>query len=347
MGTELNRRSFLAVTAALGLSLYARPARCAGSSGHRVRGVVIAPADTLTWPWPEKAAAAGINTIALHAAPADTEAFVKTDAGQTFLAACATRNIAVEYEQHAFGALLPRTLFEKNPGFFRMNDNGERVADANLCVSSTEAVALVCENARRFTATLQPTTHRHFFWLDDGQPMCRCPKCRELSDTEQALFIENAIIRALRSDDPAATLAHLCYHNTLAPPVQVKPEPGIFLEFAPIGRRHDRPLNDASIPAHVEQLGLLDANLAIFGAEGAQALEYWLDVSRFSGWKRENLTAIPWDPEVLRADAEVYAGRGIRNITTFAVWLDGEYVRRFGEPPLDAYGQGLAAIENA
>jgi len=39
-------------------------------------------------------------------------------------------------------------------------------------------------------------------------------------------------------------------------------------------------------------------------------LEYWLDVSRFSGWRREKLTKIPWNGEVFRSDLEEY-GRGL------------------------------------
>jgi hypothetical protein len=43
----------------------------------------------------------------------------------------------------------------------------------------------------------------------------------------------------------------------------------------------DRP--DA--PTHGQPLDALGASLAWFGAEDAQVLEHWLDVSRFSGWK--------------------------------------------------------------
>jgi hypothetical protein len=41
-------------------------------------------------------------------------------------------------------------------------------------------------------------------------------------------------------------------------------------------------------------------------------------------------------------DLRTYGGRGIRRVTSFAVWLDGQYVKRHGEPPLREYGQGLS-----
>ena len=113
------------------------------------------------------------------------------------------------------------------------------------------------------------------------------------------------------------------------------------MEFAPIRRSYNRPL---SHPSHREVLDCLDANLAVFGARGAQALEYWLDLSRFSGWKRENVMRLPWRREVFLDDLATYSGRGIRHVTSFAAWLDGDYTGRFGLPPLGEYGEGLDAV---
>ena len=153
--------------------------------------------------------------------------------------------------------------------------------------------------------------------------------------------MENAVLKALRHVDAKATLAHLCYQNTLKPPSQVKPEAGVFLEFAPIHRRYDAPLRCCDIPAHAAAQEALAGNLAVFGQAGAQALEYWLDVSRFSEWDRAKLTKIPWNNDVFLDDLDYYASCGICHVTAFACWIDGEYVRRFGNPPLQEYGRGL------
>jgi hypothetical protein len=50
---------------------------------------------------------------------------------------------------------------------------------------------------------------------------------------------------------------------------------------------------------------------------------------------------IPWNEAVFRDDLETYARRGIRHVTTFAAWLDGDYARRWGVAPVRAYGAGL------
>ena len=49
------------------------------------------------------------------------------------------------------------------------------------------------------------------------------------------------LLRALRLHDPRASLAHLAYLNSLEPPKKVRPESGVFLEYAPIRRRYDTP----------------------------------------------------------------------------------------------------------
>lgn len=307
----------------------------------RTRGLVLLPEDLTLADWPQRAQAAGLTTVALHATPHAVATFIASEPGQQFLAQCRQRGLQVEYELHAMADLLPRALFQKDPRFFRMNENGERTPDANLCVRSERALEIVCENAVAFARTLRPTTGRYFYWGDDVKPWCRCPACRSLSDAEQAVIVENRLLKALREVDSRARVSHLAYQNTLWPPTQVRPESGIFLEYAPILRRYEIPYAQQNDPAQPDPLQALDANLELFDVREAQALEYWLDVSRFSRWKRPAVR-LPWKSGVFAADLDAYGARGIRHITTFAAWIDAAYVAAFGEPPLQEYGAGLA-----
>ena len=305
------------------------------------RGVVLTPEDFSLREWPEWAHSAGLTTIALHHGRAVSEVvkFVDSDPGQDTLAQARRLGLEVEYELHAMSDLLPRRLFEKERNFFRMDEKGDRVPDYNLCVHSARALEIVAENAVLFARTLRPTTGRYFFWGDDGRPWCHCSKCRDLSDSEQALVMENAVLKALCRHDERATLAHLAYAGTMKPPHQVKPERGVFLEHAPIGRRYD--LAYAEQREGRDGLDHLDANLNVFPSETAQVLDYWLDVSRFSDWRRP-AKKLPWRRDVFLADLETYAARGIRHVTTFAVFIDAEYVKRHGKPDaLQEYGDGL------
>ncbi|WP_343702106.1 DUF4838 domain-containing protein [Chitinophaga sp.] len=339
---KINRRTFLNRTApAMGAlllpSLISRAmAGPAAYEGLKTRGVVLATEDLETLNWPLLARDAGLTTIGTHITPSQVSAFIQSPKGQQFLADCKKYNIEVEHELHSMHDLLPRDLFAKNPEMFRMNEQGTRVPDYNCCVSSTPALNVIAENAVKYAAVLTPTTGRYFYWIDDAVPMCKCPQCKGYSDTDQALIIENAMLRALRKKDPRATLAHLAYVNTMPPPKNVKPEEGIFLEFAPIYRQWNRPLSDAAAGVdapkqghggrltHGETMQLLHDNLAVFPVATAQVLEYWLDVSLQSKWKKP-ARQVDWHPAVCSADVKTYADAGIRHITTFAVYIDGQY----------------------
>ena len=327
--------------------------RTDGKQGLTTRGVVVTVDDLKTLNWPKLAKQAGLTTIGTHIHPEQVATFVRTGQGQSFLEDCRKYNIQVEHELHAMGDLLPRNLFEKNPDMFRMNEQGQRVNDYNCCPHSKEALEIISENAVKYAKVLTPTTMRFFYWIDDAVPMCHCNQCKNFSDSDQALIIENAMIKALKKEYPNATLAHLAYVNTLTPPAVIKPEPGIFLEFAPIYRRWDRSLNDKSAGkiapkqgnggffSHGQTIEQLYANLAVFPVETAQVLEYWLDVSLQSGWKKP-AKKIDWHPDVCRKDVAVYQKAGIRHITSFAVYIDGAYKKDYGNLDfLNEYGKIL------
>ncbi len=351
------RRAFLRAAARLGLLLPASwLAACRATSRTRdaatdgpfflTRGVVLVPDDLTLADWPERAHAAGLTTIALHHGlqPSIVAGFIRSEAGERFLADCRRLGLAVEYELHAMGELLPRELFARDPSLFRVDEKGERRGDVNLCVHSRRALDFVAENALRLDATLPPTTHRRFFWGDDGAPWCRCAECAALSESDQALIVENHVVAALRRVDPYAELAHLAYANTLAPPTQVRPVPGVFLEFAPLEMRFRRQLTSLGDPANAAVLAALDANLAVFPRATAQALEYWLDDSMYSNWRRP-ASELRWSDEAFAADVLLYAARGVRHVTSFAVYLDADYVARFGFPDAVArFGARLRGV---
>lgn len=251
--------------------------------------------------------------------------------------------------------LLSREYRHRDLNLFRVDESGRRNPDANCCPHSAEGLEIIAAQAVAWAKVFRPTTHRYFYWPDDGRQWCRCSQCREFSASEQALLVENHVIRALRSYDPKATLAHIAYSWTLPAPRRVNPEPGVFLEFAPIQRDYATSLADrnaktlsAQPPDPPTNGGYLDGladNLKVFGTEGAQALEYWLDVSKFSGWTRP-ARQLPWNAAVCRADVAAYRDLGVRHFTTFACYMDADYVKRHGDPQavLDEYGAALKTV---
>ena len=269
------------------------------------------------------------NLIGLHAAtsndPIDTlEAFIRSEAGRAFLDLCARKGVDVEYELHALETLLPRSLFGAHPEWFRENEAGERVADYNLCFSSEAVIEAIRPQLERLLDWMKPTTHRYFLWPDDKEwRYCSCAQCRELTPSEQTLLFENRLLALLREYDPQATLAHLAYHQTLPAPVKVRAAEGIFLEYAPILRDYADPLPPA------QQQALRD-NLLAFPPHSQHILEYWLDESMNSRWKKAALQPLSFDPAQCERDVALYRELGAASITNFATWLNADYIARYG-----------------
>ena len=348
----MKRRDFLkqaAAMAAIGVG-----GCMAGGRGSRnaaaTRGVVVSARDLSgAFDWPRLAHDAGLTTIATHIGPRDVMPFIMSGRGERFLDACARYGLQVEHELHAIDWLLPRDMFASDPSLFRMNAKGERTPDSNCCPSNPFAIEVIACRAVEAARICRSTTGRHFFWMTDNGEKCNCRKCKGLSGAEQAVIVENAIVRALRAEiDPNATLAHLAYQFTMDPPRLVKPDPALFLEFAPIERwrakgvQRREPLADGG-----PWLEKLDRLLEVFPSATAQALEYWLDASLFSKWQKP-LAKIPWDAARTRDEIAAYRKRGIRHFTTFAVNVDDDYVADFGADSLACvreYGRLLAAAE--
>ena len=312
----------------------------------RTRGAVVGVKDLCgSFDWPKLAYEAGLTTLATHIGPEDVMPFVQSDRGRRFLDDCRRYGLEVEHELHAMDYLLPRNLFAKEPELFRMDADGRRSPKSNCCVSNPRALEIIASRAVEVAKVCRPTTGRYFFWFSDNGNLCHCPTCRDLCGADQALIVENAIVRALRAEiDPRATLAHLAYQVTMETPT-LTPDPAIFLEYAPIRRwREGTLVGRKDLVPDGEFVSRLEDLLKVFPAETAQALEYWIDASLFCGWKRP-LVRIPWDAERMRADVRAYRRLGIRHITSFAVDIGDAYVSAFGADVHDVvrtYGSILA-----
>ena len=338
---SISRTIILTLFAAVFSTACKRPATYFG-----MRGAVLSVEDLETADWPRIAHENGINTLGTHITPDQVLRFWESEKGRRFQEDCRRYGIEVEHELHAMSALLPRTLFAEDSTMFRMDEHGRRTPDYNCCVSSPRALDTIASRALYYAHHLTATNHRYYFWLDDGAPICQCPECAQYSASEQALIIENRMLESIRTYDPQATLAHLAYYSSLQAPRKVKPHEGIFLEFAPFQRRLDRPITDSvsevnAIGYNARNLDYLKQNLEVFPAETAVVLDYWLDVSMASGWKKPAVE-LPWNGDVFRSDIATYASMGLRHITTFAVYMDSTYFSTYPSPTyLREYGETL------
>lgn len=294
---------------------------------------------------------AGINVLGLHNWDGDNAfhekiermiRFFETPAGGRLRNTLDEAGIELEFELHAMSWLLPRHHYDEHPEWFRMNEAGERTPKDNFCPSNVEALAEAATRAVLLARLLRPTSGRYYLWQDDNKSWCRCKACRVYSDSEQTLLVMNALLEALRQEAPDTKLAYLAYAETLEnPPAKVAPSPGVFLEIAGPAIHQMKEEHPLPISTSEKYQRAVARNVELFGVKDAQVLEYWLDVSFHSRW-RKPVRPIVWEADSVKRDIAFYRGLGFRSITSFAVFMDEAYFAAHGTPPVADYGRLLA-----
>ena len=203
--------------------------------------LIIYP-DELSKKWIDKIADAGIGAVGIHSRGGGWAVeslrklceLTKTDEYRNLVDYAKSLGLGFEYEMHAAGYLLPRELFHEHPEYFRMNGEGVRTDDFNFCVTNPEAMEIFATNAATLATSLYGSSHDFYFWMDDGHDLhCHCPNCSKLTPSDQQLLVLNRVLCKIREKIPDARVAYLAYIDTIIPPTVIKPEDGIFLEYAP------------------------------------------------------------------------------------------------------------------
>jgi hypothetical protein len=192
----------------------------------------------------------------------------------------------------------------------------------NVCGTSTAALAVVGRRARELRALLPHTGSIHV-WGHDlwSGGWCACSGCRRLSPSDQALRVGNAVAAGAGVD-----VFHLAYHDTIAPPTTVRPDPGVVAEFAPRERCYGHALDDATCAVNLRYRAALEAHLALFEGR-VDVFEYYGDAILFGG------CAVPL-LEVIARDLDFYAHAGVRGVSCLV----------FGTYSLSAYGANVEAF---
>ena len=186
-----------------------------GDVFFQTRGIILSWDDVKkpeVLDWLKLSENAGITTLSVFGADIYSAEY------QEFVSKCREKSIDIEYQEHMMATLLPRDLFKEHPAYFRMDENGQRTADFNCCPSSEEALSIIAANAKVAAQKCTSSNNKYYYWLDDGGKRCHCKLCDKYNDSDQALLIENQIIRALKEVNPQAKLAHLAYQGTIPAP---------------------------------------------------------------------------------------------------------------------------------
>ena len=309
-------------------------------------GMIIHPGE-LSKKWIDRLADAKVNTLGIHpeggaGAPKSLERLLellKTPEYRALIDYARSRGLRIEYEIHAAGYLMDKSLFAEHPEYFRMNSAGERTSDWNFCVSNPDALALFARRAAELAQALYGSGKDFYFWMDDGRGIhCNCPKCRALSPSDQQYLALRAAIGEIRRHIPDARMAYLAYIDTIEPPTAVENDGAIFLEYAPFekytARGEDREERISREKAMIAPL------LDCFGRENAKVLEYWYDNSLFSRWKKPPARFV-LDEEAMQRDVREYREMGFARASTFACFLGDDYEELYGEADIRPFARAF------
>lgn len=305
--------------------------------------MIIHP-DELSELWIDKLVEAGVSTLGIHPAGGNLAyetlesliALMKTPKYRALIDYARDRGLEIEYEIHAAGYLMPRDLFAEHPEYFRENEKGMRTNDMNFCVSNPEAMDLFAERAAELATSLYGSSHRFYFWMDDGHKIhCHCPKCRSLSPSDQQLLaLEKALLK-IREKLPDATLAYLAYMDTVVPPTRVPAPDGIFLEYAPLEKYTAKGENAEELIKREKEM--MVSLIRYFENGTKKVLEYWYDNSLFSRWKKPPVR-FELDEATMRREISEYKSVGFDSISTFACFLGADYNALYGDVDVKPFG---------
>jgi hypothetical protein len=245
------------------------------------------------------------------------------------VAAARERGMRIEVGGHGMSLLLPRRCFRKTPQAFRMSE-GSRTPDHNFCPSSPEAREIISANSAKLFR-LYPEADVIHSWADDipGGGWCSCPKCADLSVSDQALMATNILADALKECLPGAQISHLAYQDTENVPARTTPRPNVCLLWAPRMRCYAHGADEPGCAENALHCGPQFRTLNDFfrrsGAQPSRVFEYYLDTILFPA-------VIPFLPGTLAKDMRFYRDAGAHTVQAL---MTGSTAWAF--PPLNAW----------
>ena len=301
-----------------------------------IKELIIHP-DELSVKWIDRLADAGVEVLGIHSVGGNDAALhlskmldlMKNEEFRRLIDYAKSRGLEIVYELHAAGYLMPKEHFDVHPEYYRMNDAGERTADHNLCVSSSDALSLFARNAARLAKSLYGSSDKYYFWMDDGHgTACRCPRCKKLSPSDQQLIAVNAMLREIKKENPKAQMAYLAYMDSIVTPNETVAEEGVFLEYAPFEKYTATGDNSAQLIR--QEAEAVPALLEFFGREDAKVLEYWYDNSLRSNWTKPPKKFVI-DKDGMKRDLTEYRALGFPSVASFACYLGADYEALHGD----------------
>ncbi len=169
---------------------------------------------------------------------------------------------------HTFRTLVPpEKYFNDHPEYFSEN-NGVRVADAQLCLTNPDVFRIVVEELRRRIEE-NPTAR---FWSvsqNDTYVPCRCANCRAIDSAEGSPSGSIlAFVNRVAGEFPDKTISTLAYLYSRKAPAHLKPAPNVNIMLCSIDCNRSRPIaedpKNASFVSDLKDWAALTNNIFLW-----------------------------------------------------------------------------------
>lgn len=228
---------------------------------------------------------------------------------------------------HLIPRLLPRSLFDTNPDYFRMDPTGKRMPNGNFCASNKDALALVAENAVTHLKE-HPYSHNLEIWGEDVRDgsWCYCPECSRMTVQDQYLTVCNAVAKKVKEAGYTIDIDAIAYHDSIEPDVTITPEPNLKMMWAPRERSYGHALNDMGSDRNQWYRECFEKWAEIFGPKNMDLFEYYNDNILFRTFPISC-------PHLIAGDVQYYTDTGLDN--HYLLCHLGDYA--FQSEPLSCY----------
>lgn len=145
----------------------------------------------------------------------------------------------------------PEEHFDEHPEYFAEID-GERIKEAQLCLTNPDALAITIDRARRYLREAPPherilsISQMDYFWFDSW---CTCTNCRAIDEAEGShsgtiIRFVNAVAEAIEDEFPDALIDTFAYLYSRKPPELTRPRNNVLIRLCAIEADYGRPLRD-------------------------------------------------------------------------------------------------------
>lgn len=149
----------------------------------------------------------------------------------------------------------PEEYFDEHPEYFA-EINGERIKQAQLCLTNPDVLAITIDRARQFLREAAPherilsVSQMDYYWFDSW---CTCEVCSAVDDAEGShsgtiVRFVNAVAEAIEGEFPGARIDTFAYQYSRKPPKLTRPRDNVLIRLCAIEVDYGRPMGDRRSP---------------------------------------------------------------------------------------------------